>query len=381
MNEQVNLSVGELTNRDEFGRGIIRLDQTVMKKLGIREGDVIEIQGQRKTAALAVRSHPADVGLSIIRMDGLTRRNAGVGVGEIVKVQKADVKEARKVILAPTQKGVILQISPELLKKNLFMRPLMKKDIITPFPVVKQRHTPFDDFFGINLEEIFFTPIPGETKLVVVGTNPEGAVRVGDYTELEIRPEAVEMEDKAIPTITYEDIGGLEDSILKIREMVELPLRHPELFVRLGIEPPKGVLLYGTPGSGKTLLAKAVANESGASFSVINGPEVMSKWYGQSLPGDENIMVLNNGIVEQMPISRLVEDGKDAKVVSFDMDGKVKFSKIKDYFKHPLNGKMLEVKTRTGRKIRVTDYHSLFALKDKKIQSIKTSELVPGESY
>ncbi|MBI4176465.1 MAG: CDC48 family AAA ATPase, partial [Candidatus Aenigmarchaeota archaeon] len=283
MSEPVNLNVGELTSRDEFGRGIVRMEQNTMRKLGIKEGEVVEVIGQRRTAAIAVRSYPADVGLNIIRMDGITRRNGGVGVGEIVKVQKADVKEAKKVVLAPTQKGIILQISPDLLKKNLFMRPLMKKDIITPFPVVKQRHnSPFDDFFGINLEEIFFTPIPGETKLAVVSTSPEGVVRVTDYTELEIRPEAVDMEEKVVPTITYEDIGGLEESMLKIREMVELPLRHPELFVRLGIEPPKGVLLYGPPGSGKTLMARAVANESGASFSVINGPEVMSKWYGQS---------------------------------------------------------------------------------------------------
>ncbi|RLJ09779.1 MAG: hypothetical protein DRP15_02440, partial [Candidatus Aenigmatarchaeota archaeon] len=287
MNEEVSLKVGELTNREEFGRGIVRIDTKTMQRLGIKEGDVVELIGERKTGAIAVRAYPADVGLNIIRMDGLTRRNAGIGVGETIRVRRAEVKEAKRVVLAPAQKGIILQMDPEILKRNLFMRPVTKGDIITPFPVVKERKgSPFDDFFGIDIEQIFFTPIPGETKLVVVNTNPDGIVRVTEFTDVELKPEAVEVEEKVIPTITYEDIGGLHDAIQKIREMVELPLRHPELFTRLGIEPPKGVLLYGPPGTGKTLLAKAVANESGASFYAINGPEIMSKWYGQS---EENL--------------------------------------------------------------------------------------------
>jgi transitional endoplasmic reticulum ATPase len=287
--EPMILKVGELTNRDEFGRGIVRIDNKKMKELGIREGDVIELDGQKKTAALAVRSYPADIGLSIIRMDGITRRNTGVGVGENIKIKKAEAKPAKRVVLAPAQKGIILQMNPEMLKKNLYMRPVAKKDIITPFPVVKQRRPsqgPFDDFFGMNIEDMFFTPIPGETKLMVVNTSPEGIVRISEDTNLELRPEAVDIEEKAIPTITYEDIGGLHDAADKIREMVELPLRHPELFTKLGIDPPKGVLLYGPPGSGKTLLAKAVANESGASFFSIAGPEIMNKFYGQS---EENL--------------------------------------------------------------------------------------------
>ena len=282
---EISLKVGELTDREEFGRGIVRIDTKIMQTLGIRESDVVELEGQRKTGAIAVRSYPVDIGLNIIRMDGITRRNAGIGVGEMIKVRKANVKEAKRVVLAPAEKGIILQVNPELMKKNLFMRPLTKGDIVAPFPVVKHRRgSPFEDFFDI--EEIFFAPIPGETKLAVVSTVPDGIVQVTDITDVEIRPEAVEIEEKAIPTITYEDIGGLHDAIQKIREMVELPLRHPELFTRLGIEPPKGVLLYGPPGTGKTLLAKAVANESGASFFSINGPEIMSKWYGQS---EENL--------------------------------------------------------------------------------------------
>ena len=288
MMEEISLKVGELTNREEFGRGIVRIDTRTMQKLGIKEGDIVELQGEKKTGTIAVRSYPADVGLNIIRMDGITRRNAGIGVGENIKVVKAQAKEARRVVLAPAQKGILLQMSPDLLKKNLIMRPVMKKDIIMPFPVVKQRRSsgPFDDFFGVNIEEIFFTPIPGETKLAVVSTNPDGVVRITEETEVELKPEAVEIEEKVGPTLTYEDIGGLGEAINKIREMVELPMRHPELFTKLGIEPPKGVLLYGPPGTGKTLIAKAVANESNVSFFPIGGPEIMSKWYGQS---EENL--------------------------------------------------------------------------------------------
>jgi len=284
--EEINLKVGELTNREEFGRGIVRIDTKTMQDLKIREGDIVELQGQRKTGAIAVRAYPADIGLKIIRMDGITRRNAGIGVGENIKVVKADAKEARRVVMAPAQKGVMLQMSPDILKRNLLMRPLCKKDIITPFPVVKQRRQTgvFDDFFGMGFDEFF--PIPGETKLVVVSTSPDGIVRISEETEMELKPEAVDIEEKVMPTITYEDIGGLGDSISKIREMVELPMRHPELFTKLGIEPPKGVLLYGPPGTGKTLLARAVAYESEANFYSIAGPEIMSKWYGQS---EENL--------------------------------------------------------------------------------------------
>jgi transitional endoplasmic reticulum ATPase len=291
--DEISLKVGELTNRSESGRGIVRIDSKNMSKLGIREGDIIELIGQKKTGAIAVRAYPSDVGLNIARMDGITRRNVGVGVGETVKIRKADVKDAKRVVLAPTQKGISLMMNPDLLKKNLFMRPVMKGDIISPFPVVRRREeSPFEDFFrslGMDVEgfgDFSFTPIPGETKLVVVSTSPEGIVKITEMTDIELRAEAVEIETARIPTITYEDIGGLHEAIQKIREMVELPLRHPELFDRLGIEPPKGVLLYGPPGTGKTLLAKAVANESGASFYSISGPEIFSKWYGQT---EENL--------------------------------------------------------------------------------------------
>ncbi|MFH0711237.1 MAG: CDC48 family AAA ATPase [Candidatus Aenigmatarchaeota archaeon] len=289
--KELRLKVGELTAREEAGRGIVRVDSNIMHKLGIREGDVIEIEGGRKTPAIAVRAYPADVGLNMVRMDGIVRRNSESGVGEFVKLRKADIKDAKKVTIAPAEKGFIIHISPNLIKQNIYMRPVAKGDIIIPSPVVrkKSRGTMFEDFFGFDFDEFFFTPFPGETRFVVTHTDPNGIVRVGDETEMEILPElpeSMKMEERAVPTVTYEDIGGMKSVTQKVREMIELPLRHPELFERLGVEPPKGVMLYGPPGTGKTLLARAVANESGANFISISGPEVMSKWYGQS---EENL--------------------------------------------------------------------------------------------
>ncbi len=286
--KEIALKVGELTDRAESGRGIVRIDSRNMSTINVREGDIVELKGEKTTAAIAVRAYPADIGLNIIRMDGITRRNAGIGVGESVKIKKADVRDAKKVALAPTQQGVKLMVDPDLMRKNLFLRPVVKGDIISPFPVVRRSGSPFEDMFrgfGLDIEglgDFSFTPIPNEMKLVVVSTIPDGVVKITHNTDIEIRPEAVEIEEQKIPTITYEDIGGLGNAIEKIREMVELPLRHPELFTKLGIDPPKGVLLYGPPGTGKTLLAKAVANESGANFIFINGPEIMDKFYGQS---------------------------------------------------------------------------------------------------
>ncbi len=290
---EIRIKVGELTAREEAGRGIVRIDSNSMGKLGIKEGDVVEIEGSKKTAAIAVRSYPADVGLNLVRMDGITRRNCSTGVGEFVKIRKANVKEARNITLAPAQRGIMIHISPNLIKENIFMRPMVKGDIIVPSPIVsrKKKGGPsfFEDFFGFDFEDFFFTPFPGETRFVVTNTDPQGVVQIGDITELEILPqlpESMKLEDKAVPTVTYEDVGGIKEIIHKVREMIELPLRHPELFERLGIEPPRGVLLFGPPGTGKTLLAKAVANESGANFISVSGPEFFSKWYGQT---EENL--------------------------------------------------------------------------------------------
>lgn len=284
--KEFKLKVGELTSREEFGKGIARMDSKIMQKLNMTEGDVIEIEGERKTGALAVRSYPKDAGSKIVRIDGLVRKNAGTSVGESVKVRKADVETADKIVLAPAQEGVALHISSNLLKKNLYMRPVSKGDIIVPSSVSKRkRGNLFEDFFG---EDLFSDMMPGfgtETRLRVISSNPEGIAKIDETTDIELKPQAVEVEEEvgeSVPTVTYEDIGGLREEITKVREMIELPLKHPEVFERLGIEPPKGVLLHGAPGTGKTLLAKAVANEAGAYFKSINGPEVMSKFYGES---------------------------------------------------------------------------------------------------
>jgi len=293
--EEIKLKVGELTGREDFGRGIIRLDANTMKKVGIKEGDVVEIEGKIRTGAVAIRSYPADVGLNLIRMDGLVRKNCDASIGEFVKIRKGETKEAKKVTLAPAQKGYTINIHPNLLKQNLFMRPMNKGDIILTNPVFKTKRNDFNDNvfselfkqagFNVNFDEVFF-PMGGEIKFVVVKTIPEGITQISDMTELELLPEAVEVAAARMPNVTYEDIGGLGEVVPKIREMIELPLRRPEVFERLGVEPPKGVLLHGSPGTGKTLIAKAVANESGANFISLAGPEIFSKWYGQT---EENL--------------------------------------------------------------------------------------------
>ncbi len=283
MVKEVELKVAELSYKPDSGRGIVRIDTRTMKELGIREGDVVEVEGGRSTGAIAIRAYPADVGLDIIRMDGLMRRNVKAGINETVKVRKAEVKEAKKVVLAPAEKNIVLRMSPEIILTNMNLRPVKKGDIVIPRPVFKQRD---NDFFSSFFGELAFSSI--ETKLIVVDTEPSGIVIITENTEVEVLPQYVEVKEMEVkvPTVTYEDIGGLKEEIKKVREMIELPLRHPEIFEKLGIEPPKGVLLYGPPGTGKTLLAKAVANEAGAHFIYVAGPEIMSKWYGGS---EENL--------------------------------------------------------------------------------------------
>ena len=296
MTEEIELTVGELSaNRQDYGRGFARLSSNFMKKIGVREGDYIEVEGKRKTYLIAVRSYPSDVGLDIIRMDGITRRNCKTGVGEKVKVRRADLKEIRRIVIAPAQEGVMIHINPEYIKQNLYKRPFMKGDIFIPNPVVRRRDRNFfdedeiPDIFKMFFEETPFRRVAffGDIKFIVVETSPREGGFVGEETEVEVLSKSVKIsEEERIPEVTYENIGGLKKEIDAVREVIELPIRHPELFQRLGVKPPKGVLLYGPPGTGKTLLAKAVANESGANFYSIAGPEIMSKWYGQS---EENL--------------------------------------------------------------------------------------------
>ena len=243
--------------RTDVGRGIARLDSKARDELGLETGDVVKLAGKKAAYALVWPAHPSDEGQEIIRIDGILRQNAGVGLGDKVRTSKGTVKEAKKVMLAPREPVRFYAGFEQYLKGKLIGKPVVKGNTL---PV-----------------GVFGTAIP----LVVTNTSPSGGVLINEKTEVVLR-EAVEEEVAAVPNVTYDDIGGLGEAIQKIREMVELPLRHPELFEKLGIEPPKGVLLFGPPGTGKTLLAKAVANESDANFFYIGGPEVVSKFVGES---------------------------------------------------------------------------------------------------
>ena len=279
--KEIKLKVAEAM-QDDVNKGIVRIDSRAMNELGVKPGDIVEIEGERKTVAIVDRAYPADVGLRIVRMDGLTRYNAKTGIGEEVILRKADVKEANKISIAPAQKGVYIQVHPETIKRSLLGRPVVQGDIIS-IGASKRRRRFSDDLLASIFQDLdFFTLGFGEMKFVVVNTHPKGPVVITEITNIHVSPEAVEVRAERIPEVTYEDVGGLKEEIQKIREMVELPLKHPEIFARLGIEPPKGVLLYGPPGCGKTLLARAVANESDAYFISISGPEVVSKWVGEA---------------------------------------------------------------------------------------------------
>ncbi|MCD4666403.1 CDC48 family AAA ATPase [archaeon] len=273
--------------QEEAYKGIVRIDSQNMKEIGVRPGDVVEIEGERVTVGIVDRAYPSDLDRNIIRMDGILRRNAKTGIGENVKIRKAEVKEAKSVTIAPAQKGIMVRADPYLFKKALLGRAVTIGDIIVPGGSKTRRRTLsespfFEDVFSMFEESLSEGFGLGNLRFIVASTNPKQAVMITENTEMELSPKAVEISEEKIPEVTYEDIGGLSEEITKIREMVELPLKHPSIFNKLGIEPPKGVLLHGPPGSGKTLLAKAVANESEANFILVNGPEIVNKFYGES---------------------------------------------------------------------------------------------------
>jgi len=254
--KELSLKVAEARQRD-IGRKIARVDSIGMKELELSPGDLIEITGRRSTVAIVWPPYKEDDGQGIIRIDGEIRRNAGTSVGEYVRISKTTAKPATKIVLAPFEPLPFVGDFGRIVRGQLLNMPVAKGDIIV-VPVL-----------GMGVE------------LKVSSTNPSPIVMVTEGTVVEISTTPAKRIEE-VSGITYEDIGGLHDELQRIREMIELPLKHPELFRHLGIEPPKGVILYGPPGTGKTLIAKAIANETGAHFISINGPEIMSKFYGES---------------------------------------------------------------------------------------------------
>jgi transitional endoplasmic reticulum ATPase len=259
------------TRPQDAGASIARLSASAMSKIGVSEGDLIEVIGKRHTAAIAVRPYPEDEGLNIIRLDGLQRVNAGATSGDQIEVRKAEARPATRIVLAPAQKNLVLQGSGEALRRTFMHRPMVAGDVVSTSVQQRSRDPRLLQAYGLQ-----------EIRLVVVSTQPRGIVQVNEQTVVELRPQFEEPKEARRADVTYDDIGGLGSSVEQVREMVELPLRHPELFQRLGIDPPKGVLLYGPPGTGKTLLARAVANETEANFYHIAGPEIMGSKYGES---------------------------------------------------------------------------------------------------
>jgi transitional endoplasmic reticulum ATPase len=272
------VQVANLTPADS-GRGFARLPEKLMAGLGLKEGDVIEIVGKRTTAALAIRPYGEDENLDIIRLDGLQRANAGVGAGDYVEIRKATSKPATRVVFAPAQDNVRLQGSTAALQRSFADRPLTEGDVVATTGHQRVNADMPDDIRKMINAPAFALQ---EIRLVVVSATPKGIVHINAKTQVELLAEYTEKAGERRADVTYDDLGGMKDTIDALREMVELPLRHPELFQRLGVDPPKGVLLHGPPGTGKTRLARAVANESDASFFHIAGPEIMGSAYGES---------------------------------------------------------------------------------------------------
>jgi transitional endoplasmic reticulum ATPase len=257
MSNDKAIKVAEL-KPGETGKGIARLDPELMDIFEIRNGDIIQINGTKKTVVKVLTGGPEDANRGIIRIDGSTRRNAGTSIDERVGIKRITAKNAEKITFSPTDE-LRLQGGEEYLSKVMDGRALAKGDVLT-----------------LNV-------MGNKIDLVVTSFSPSGdAVTMTASTEVKISEKPASSADMDVPQVSYDDLGGLSNEVSKIREMIELPLRHPELFKRLGVEAPKGVLLHGPPGTGKTMLAKAVAGETSSNFVSIGGPEIMSKFYGES---------------------------------------------------------------------------------------------------
>ena len=281
--KEITLKVAEAISQKDVGQGVARLDPNVMDDLGINERDLIEIVGDRRTAAIALPSQ-TDIGLGVIRIDGLVRKNSGATIGGEVSIKKTKATEAKKVVLAPIENNIRVQGDV----RGLFAGKVMVQGDIIGSQIRAPR--PSMGFNSLFDELMDFTPAMKEIKFAVVSTSPKDIVIVGPNTEVQLHESPVDVSKIEgvgnLVDVSYEDIGGLKEEVKKVREMIEIPLKRPELFEKLGIAPPKGVLMHGPPGTGKTLLAKAVASESDAHFIAINGPEIMSKYVGGS---EENL--------------------------------------------------------------------------------------------
>ena len=256
-NNTLKLRVAETTHED-IGTSRVRIDSESLYEMSLNEGEYILIQGEHKVLARVYRVESQDEGLGIIRMDSTMRNNAKASLGDEITAQKVDVVEAKSIEIAPTQEVRFSGDPTEIFKNKLLAKPLLKGNVVN------------------------FNIMGSTLHYVVTKTTPKGYVKVTNNTKLKVSDNVTSAKDVKVPTITYDEIGGLKDEVSAIREMIEIPMKHPEVFERIGISPPKGVLFHGPPGTGKTLLAKALANELDAHFTTINGPEIMSKFYGES---------------------------------------------------------------------------------------------------
>lgn len=296
----VILQVAAAKGQDQ-GKGVARLNTESLAALGLQGGEIIQINGKHITAAIALPPYEDDAGIDMIRLDGLERLNAGVGIRDRVVVSRADVKPARKIQVCPAQDDIRIGGSGEGLRRTLLGRPITAGDVISTS--VYQRPPTSTD--GAPVPSEFLAALMQqrayglqELRLLVVSSSPNGVVQITDETEIEILPEHTLPQESVAGGVSYDDVGGMGDAVDQVRELVELPLKHPELFTQLGIDPPKGVLLHGPPGTGKTLLARAVASESDASFFVINGPEIVGKHFGES---EERLREIFESAAEDSP--------------------------------------------------------------------------------
>ena len=274
----------ERLEKSRSGRSLCYIDQDVMFELGLSTGDIIEFRGKKKTTGIAVSS-ASDRGKGIIRLDGLQRLNAGATIGEFVSLQLAKVYPAIEIILTPTRPNIDLKRQADAIKSKLIDKPVVIGDVVDVLGSFVQRDdgdNPMSEIMKMFQMGSKKRPTLGTLRLIVENLKPsDKVVKITRNTIIKVN-KRVAVLNVSGGVVTYDDVGGLTDEIQRIREMVELPLKHPELFHRLNIDPPKGVLFYGPSGTGKTLMAKAVSQESSANFIIINGPEIMSKFYGAS---------------------------------------------------------------------------------------------------